>query len=667
MADKVIGNVYPGFHKQFRLDRFGEDEQKILKKLSNEWYLTNSGKELHITGASYNYFLMKPTVLFSEMFNIDREIICTFSNYPCFEPRAFDAFDVAQNEVFNLRTETVCRVLISDDDDTENKIESILKTDPEQPIVIPFTYRELLSMYDDFFIRNRFRKHFYTRDLFDFRSPLRKDLYFFGRSSLIQDIINRHHSHEHTGVFGLRKSGKTSIIYAVERSLEAKECQCISIDCESPSVHKLRWNEFLFKLASEYVKINSPKNKMPGLAEYTEKTAADLFTDNVLAAYNKKHKQTLFIFDEIERISPKTAASEHWRDGDDFVYLWQTLRGFYQRYPDIFTYMVVGTNPSCIEVPVICKQENPLFSSISYQFVPSFDVTQVRQMVRKLSRYMGLRFDEIIYAKLTDDFGGHPFLIRQMCSHISKISKGDRPVAVDKALYDKAKTHFEEWSVDYLDMIVQVLRDWYPDEYDMLNFLAQGDLDTFHQFAVDHSGYTKHLIGYGLLQKSVNGYAFNIESVRQFLVAKHKYSRMNLSQEEMLSEVSSRRNRVERSLRKLINNSLKLKFGKKGALEKVLAAIPEPRRMSAENNLSLLLSLDSSPLYFLDLVNIVRREWEAFANVFAGENKNKIVIILEEINSIGRPDAHSKLLNKDEFTQLRLHFQKIELILAEWV
>lgn len=665
MPEKIKGKAYPGFHNQFLLSRFGEDEQKILRKLSNEWYLTNSGKGLQLTGARYDYFLMKPTILFSEMFNIDREIICTFSNYKYFEPRAFDAFDVAQNEVFNLRTETVCRVLISNDEDTENKIESILKTDPEQPIVIPFTYSELLGNYDDFFIRNRFRKHFYTRDLFDFRSPLRKDLYFFGRSSLIQDLINRHHSREHTGVFGLRKSGKTSIIYAVERSLSSKGCQCISIDCESPSIHKLRWNELLFKLANEYSKINNQKIKLPTADEYNEKNAADLFMSNILKAFNENKKPTLFIFDEIERISPKTGASEHWRDGDDFVYLWQTLRGFYQRYPDVFTYMVVGTNPRCIEVPIICKQENPLFSSISYQFVPSFEVGQVRQMVRKLSRYMGLRFDELIYAKLTDDFGGHPFLIRQMCSFICKAAKGERPVKVDKALYDKAKVEFESWSVDYLDMIVQVLRDWYPDEYDMLNFLAQGDMDTFNQFALDHSGYTKHLIGYGLIQKSQNGYAFNIESVRNYLVNKHKYHRLNLSLEEMLSEISSRRNRIERGLRKLIKNCLKMKYGNKISTEKVLSAIPESRRASVANDIEILLSNDKSPLFLLDLINILRKEWEAFANIFTDE-KNKTIIILEEINALGRPDAHAKSISKDDFTQIRLHLQKIELILKEW-
>jgi len=72
----------PGFHKMFRIDGFDKDEQSILKRLSKEWYLTNSGEAFSLGATSkYRFFLMKPTLIFSEMFNIDREIICVFSPY----------------------------------------------------------------------------------------------------------------------------------------------------------------------------------------------------------------------------------------------------------------------------------------------------------------------------------------------------------------------------------------------------------------------------------------------------------------------------------------------------------------------------------------------------------------------------------------------------------
>lgn len=666
MHDDRDDKVTPGINPKFRLENFTIEEQQIINRLKSEWYLTSGGPQINLGASQYCFFLMKPTHLFTEMFNIDREIVCVFSSYARFEPRTLDAFDAARSRLQDLRLETVCCVLISKDKNVETAIEQLLKTEPEQPIVIPFSYEELLRPYDAYFIRNRFRKHFFTRDLFSFLSPLKKDLYFYGRSALIHEIANRHRSGEHTGLFGLRKSGKTSIIYAVERLMQLNAEHFVSIDCENPSLHKLRWYEFLHKLVMLYHRAKESSAKVSDISEYNEKAAADKFTEDMLKIYaSKKRASTLIIFDEIERVSPRTGSSSHWRDGDDFVYLWQTLRGFYQRNRDVLTYMIVGTNPTSVEQSMIGCHENPLFSSVPSQYVPAFTLDQVREMVRKLGRYMGIRFDELVYAKMTDDFGGHPFLIRQVCSYIHNICSGDRPVTVDKALYNKAKKEFINHSGEYLEMITQVLHDWYPDEYDMLTFLANNDLETFKTFAADHMQYTRHLIGYGLINASANGHSFNIECIKEHMSRKHRFEKINLSDEEKLQEITVRRNRIEKNLRTLVRNSLRVAYGKRAG-EHVLAALPEERRRSISmQNIESLLDRDKSPLYFINLIEIINREWSIFQNLFEMD-KDKILLILREINTMGRPDAHARGISEDDFTQIRLYFKKIEDLLQQW-
>ncbi|MBF0414294.1 MAG: AAA-like domain-containing protein [Magnetococcales bacterium] len=542
----------------------------------------------------------------------------------------------------------------------------MIKSDPEYPIVVPFTYDELSNKFDNYFLRNRFKKHFYSRNLFDFLSPLKRDLYFFGRSQLVHELVNRHKSGEHIGLFGLRKSGKTSIIYAVERTLSASGNRFVSLDCESPSIHKCRWNELLEKLVHEYHLKAQSKAKLATIGRYEEINAADNFEKDILNIYCSKKKQsTLFIFDEIERISPNTGSSDHWRNQSDFIYFWQTLRGFYQRNPEVFTYMVVGTNPAAVENAKLVGHENPIFASILCQYVPSFNVEQVRQMIRKLGRYDGLNFEELIYSKLADDFGGHPFLIRQACSLIYQESKGERPIVVDKALYEKAKKQFVSHSSHYLEMIVNVLREWYPDEYEMLKYLAQGNMETFNEFAECSSALTKHLIGYGLVQHSSNGYVFNIESLKEFLAREHQHERINLSDTEKVEEVGKRRNSLEKQLRTVIRNALRIKYGK-NAKDEIVKSLPEARREKMKDHpLESLLSRDSSPLFFSDLANIVNREWEAVMNIFEME-KNKVVLMLKEINEIGRPDAHAKTIKNDDFYQIRLHFNKFEEVLDRW-
>ncbi|HCF8499818.1 TPA: ATP-binding protein [Klebsiella variicola subsp. variicola] len=666
MIDKAITN--PGFHKQFLLERFNADEQKILKLLSKGWYLTNSGEELQIAQSRYNYFLMKPTPKTSEMFNIGREIVCVFSNYDYFEPRTLDFFEQVYMRLPKMRTEVVCAVLIGRAPDTEAKVEHLLKSDPEHQIIVPVSYAEMMHVNALRTLENRFRKHFYSRDLFSFLSPLKKDTYFFGRSNLINEIVNRFQSGEHTSLFGLRKSGKTSIVYAIQRRLEIKGDCFVSLDCESPSIHGLRWYELLEKLVSLYLNAKKSKVKIETSGRYDFKNAADSFENDILKIYNsKKPASAIFIFDEIERITPKTGASIHWREETDFIYFWQTMRGFYQKHPSVFCYMLVGTNPSCTEAPSLLGHDNPIYASIPSQYVPPFTVDQVSQMVTRLGDYMGLKFDTLIAAKLTEDYGGHPFLIRQACSQINRLISTERPVIIDKALYNKSKSEFRNNSQEYLAMMIQVLSEWYPDEYEMLCLLAQGDMDSFNSFALDHTSYTRHLTGYGLVQKGASGFSFNFEEISDLLRKKHQHEKLNLTEEEKVQEVSIRRNRLEKGLRILVRNSLKISKGANKAKDAVITAVPDKRRTALQNyELSGLLDPDSSPLFFLELINIINREWVTFENVF-GINKTKLLLMLEEINTKGRPDAHAKCINEDDFQQLRLYFKKFEAILQEWL
>lgn len=658
----------PGIHPHFEMWHFKPEEQDILRKLSHEWYLTRSGKEIRLLSSRYRYFLMKPTRLFREMFNIQREVLGVFSEYEKFQPRCLDAFEAAQSLIpSDYRLETACKVLISQDSAIESSISDIIKSNPEFPIVVPFNYSELLTYSNPYFLRNRFQSHMYTRDLFAFQSPLKKDLYFFGRSGLVLELVNKHRSGEHVGLFGLRKCGKTSIIYAIERLMQAHSEDTLSFDCEDPSIHKLRWNELLFRIASDYQEKKRCGKQKPNPERYREKEASQSFQEDMLGYYSFKHrKPVLLIFDEIERIAPRTGTSPHWRDDEDFVLFWQSMRAFYQKYPHVLTYMLVGTNPSCVELSVINNVDNPIFASIPTIYVPPFSAEQVREMVRKLGRYMGLKFDEAIYYKLCEDFGGHPFLIRQVGSDINKLVVGQKPAVVDYSVYDRAKEDFAVSSSDYLQMITLVLREFYPIEYEMLCCLAQDDRDTFNEMAADCPEMVKHLVGYGLVKKGALGYQFSISAIKKYLLAIQKYASLNLSEEGMVAEVSERRNRLERRLRAQIKSGFVFKYGRKEGFNKALYCIEQKRRDKlAGLDIDELFSKDHSPLFFSDLINMLNREWDVFSPTFETE-KQRLQIMLEDINTSGRPDAHAKSIDKDTFTQLRMHFKKLEGIMSRW-
>jgi hypothetical protein len=294
--------INPGINPNTELAHFTQEEQEIIKRFATEWYVTSSGNPVKLGATStYKYFLIKPISVYQELFNIEREIVVIFSNYDTFEPRTLDAFDYVVDRYQELRIEKVCSVLVSKDVNIASKIRDLLKSAPEYQIVVPFYFGELLDIKDDYFVRNRFRENFYSRDLFAFQSPLKKDLYFFGRTDLVHKIVNRHRSSENSGLFGLRKTGKTSIIFGIRRVIGAHNGISVFIDCQSPSFHRKRWFSALRYVAEEIKDQNKVNVSISDESRYSEENAASAFERDLSKISGRlKQKKFLIIFDETE-------------------------------------------------------------------------------------------------------------------------------------------------------------------------------------------------------------------------------------------------------------------------------------------------------------------------------------------------------------------------------
>lgn len=658
----------PGIHPKFSLSRFSSEIKGIFKVLSNEFFLTNNGDKLKLGyNSEYEFIVVEPTSTYEDLFNLNKEIVVVFSTYPSLQPRTLDVFEKINNRFSALRLEKICGILVSKDPNIETSLLNLTKSEPESQIIIPFRYSELQDNPDEYFIRNRFRKYFYSRDLFAFESPLRKDIYFFGRNDLIQTIINRCKSGENSGLFGLRKTGKTSVIYGIERSLIKEGITPIVIDCQNTSFNQRRWFEalhYVCKITKD--QLNLKNIKLPNESDFNEKNSA-IHTENFFRRCRKEVDWSLFfIFDEIENISRITSPALHWSQGIDFVLFWQTLRSIFQIGENLISYLIVGTNPSCIEVPKIEKIDNPIFNHFTPLYMPGFDVRDTTEMVDRLGSGMGLKFDDIIYSKLTEDFGGHPFLIRHVCSLLSKeLNNLDRPVNVDRGVYQNAKIKFIHSHSNYLDMILGVLEVFYPEEFEMLIMLACDDYKNFNELAELHHSFTEHLLGYGLIQKKISGYDFKIDSVKEYLLQRSKYKKRTTTLSEKWQEISERRNHAEVKLRKIVKIQLKAVKGSDDARQIVLDIFGGKRKFElAGLNYNNLFDPNESEIYFLDLAKIISKEWEIFKNIFSN-SKREIFQRLDFINQ-SRIDAHAKDITDEEFAYFRICMEKIEKDLEEF-
>ncbi len=643
MNEKVKSGIHPDAQKVID-SQFNEKEQNIAQYWGNEWYLT-SADSIKIGRSSYNYFLVKPTPQYEETLGITRELIVILSRYSSFEPRTLEVFDNIYNKFLSNRLEKICYALISGDDDVAQKLSECL-SNQESQIVVPFTYDSFQVHRGNLnFIRNQFRQYFYSRDLFDFSEPLKKDFYFFGRSDLSVQVIEKHNANQNFGLFGLRKAGKTSIIYDVVRKLPSDESIGAVIDCQNTSFNFRRWNKAIYYVLEKvYEKVNPPLN----IAEeaFTESDAAKLFEKAICDISAITSKKVLILFDEIENITFGKSGVDHWCNGLDFVYFWQSIRSTFQNITGIFSFCIFGTNPKCIEEPTILGKDNPIFNAFQPCYIPGVDQRPTREMVRKLGRLMGIKFEEGVYTRLTEDYGGHPFLIRQLCSGISK-KYADRPVSIDRIKYSKAKEEFNRKN-DYFNMLLEVLKQFYADEYEMLNFLAANDLETFEFFARQDYSLVKHLIGYGIIRETGDSYDFQIDALKEYLLRHQNTVAFKHSKEEKWTYICANRSNMEIEMRKMVKAILRTIYKSEAAAkdEVVKNIYGKDSKKYATYSYSDLFNSRKSNIYLKNLKDLVNSNWDYFKDFW--NNQEYFIAAMNILNHEGRFDAHATIPSDNE-------------------
>lgn len=397
------------------------------------------------------------------------------------------------------------------------------------------------------------------------------------------------------------------------------------------------------------------------------------------------------MFDEIEAITFGVVQGEDssniWYDGENFIHFWNVIKGYYSKYPKQLSIMVAGTNPMINEVPTIGenKKPNPMFRQLSESnqgaYLQAFTIDDTRHMVNTLGGYMGLSFDEYSVSKLTSDCGGHPYLMRILCSHINKYARAleiQRPAVISKSIYDKAIPEFEKSSeaVSFFWMILNILMTSYPKEYNILKILAlEGDTILAQ---IQEKDALFHLIGYGLVECNQNNYAIKYSTIARFLRGEYRFERQGLSIEEQKEEIQLRVNNAEMQLRTLVRNTLVSVKGKAKAKDAVLNAMRKhssinPKDIKKAETLPYQELFDPSQnnMYFSLLIIIIIDNLSVFENIFEGQVDTLIKKNLDAINYARRCPDHSyteKSANWswENFVEFREGISWLEGIISEY-
>lgn len=474
----------------------------FLSMFDVTWGATNKA-----FGTTVSTYFLRPEHHTREAFGFEREVLLVYSPYRSLEARVSQLVEQFLTELpARGRVETLAYVLVSDDPAVRERVSEMLVSSVEARTIVPFTRDELHARTDPWLVRNRISETLFSRDLFDISQALVEDTYYFGRKNFVTDLIDRFKRGHNTGLFGLRKSGKTSTIFKVRRNLRNMGLgYSVMIDAQTPACYGLRWWELLRTIVDSLSRETGITLPASLRVPFTESTGAQQFNealDHILCTLQGSESRVLIIIDEVEHITPQLSRANHWNK--DFLPFWQTLRA-YQNTNRNVAYLIVGVNPHPAELTVIDGVDNPIFGLIPPLFLPPFSRNEVREMVRTLGRYMGMRFEESTYDYLRVHYGGHPLLIRLACSWMHKYLVGQgqqRPLVVTPKMLQETQTERDYSLFPYTRHILDVLTTWYPLEYELLEMLCQGYEEDYEELVRQEPNLHRHLVGYGLVSET---------------------------------------------------------------------------------------------------------------------------------------------------------------------
>lgn len=610
----------------------------------------------------------KPAV--RERFGLQSEVLAVYSPHRITDSRVLTAIENVgkRNADYKQRIDRLVYIVVHEGDADATR--DLVKKDPDR-IIVPIAAAALRDpSRGSHFLRSALAGATGEIDLFGVSSPISNDKHFFGREELVQSLVVKlGHRGENAGVFGLRKTGKTSALKAVVRRAAELPWRVEYVDCHNPGIHSARWWALLQVIACRLTEALPAAHELHRAREYGPTSAGLDFRNDVVEYIRKSaHQRIILLLDEIEYITPSLAGvlGKHW--DTDFLPFWQTIRSVHQELDAKLTFLVAGVNPACVSEPRVGESPNPIFQLAEPQYLEPFPASAVREMVRTIGRYSGLKFDELTYAWLTDRYGGHPYLIRLACSQVWRTCKRtsvESLAAVDVAAFERVRPEIRSRLAQPIKDILLSLVWWYPEEYDLLQILAAGDVDFVRDHLSHNPGSKLHFARYGILKAGADG-EFAISDLREFLrdfgedykSEISPFRRSDLPPEylpevpdiRLLGRLFEKKVELETLLRKAIilylgvqtsfdDSKLSLAISKclkeaKGRDPKALFVGRRPQQAIEE-------------LFTLDLKDVVVGNWAAFGPLF-DSNKNRFEMNMDAVNRARRFDSHTKSISARE-------------------
>lgn len=278
------------------------DERELALNFDEAFDITFGRKHGQLT-----FWLANPKPHIRARFGIGQEVLVIYSPHPITDARVLTTIEnIMRDPDFKYRVERLLFLLVHNGQVEETNQLVLSQVDR---IVIPFQVSELRDPHrGSIFVSSRIAETIGRMNLFSMSSPIKTDQYFFGRGELVQTLITRAVSRgENSGLFGLRKTGKTSVLFAVQRRFIDQPVLCEYIDCQNPGTHGARWWQLLENIVTRCTERLKREHKRNASIQattdgvYTRDNAGRIFSSDIKSLLADGNLNNLILMlDEIE-------------------------------------------------------------------------------------------------------------------------------------------------------------------------------------------------------------------------------------------------------------------------------------------------------------------------------------------------------------------------------
>jgi hypothetical protein len=262
---------------------------------------------------------------------------------------------------------------------------------------------------------------------------------FVGRAQELERIRKHLRGGRPIGLYGLRKIGKTSLIFNLRKQLLDESRQSAAqasatADVTVPVYLDVQKTSFLEQNRAGFLRgliraiyealdeleiqvhelgLERDLNKTRNLSKLDPEQAekAGLYALEILIDWARERpgqRRIVLFIDEYERLLDNSDFPQ--RDG---LQILTYLRGLLQSHPGVFAFLIAGRSRQLASKPSFDSQQNPLLNLLIDFPLAGMEQQEMNQLMSKIGRRLSLDFGHDALVLIWEETGGHPSLGRE--------------------------------------------------------------------------------------------------------------------------------------------------------------------------------------------------------------------------------------------------------------